>query len=82
MSVELQQIKDALDSIVDSSSNLDVLMEFEEVLDALHVYSYANWADGEILAGPEVTRYWITVSLLYPYKKMPDPDGALRLIKS
>ena len=81
MSVELQQIKDALDGIVDSSSNLDVLMEFEEVLDNLHMYSYQNWEYGEVLAGPEVSRYWISVSLMYPYKKMPDPDGALRLIK-
>lgn len=81
MTTEIEQLKNTLDNIIDSSSNLNVLLEFEEVLDNLHIYSYKNWESGEILAGPEVSRYWITVSLIYPYKMMPDPDGALRLIK-
>lgn len=81
MSTEIEELKNTLDSIIDSSSNLNVLLEFEEVLDNLHIYSYKNWEYGEVLAGPEVSRYWVTVSLLYPYKMMPDPDGALRLIK-
>jgi hypothetical protein len=44
------------------------------------LYAYKNWEYGEVIAGPDVSRYWITVSLMYPYKMMPDPDGALRLI--
>jgi len=81
MSTDLEDLKQTLDKLVDSSSDLNVLLEFEEVLDNLHIYSYKNWEYGEVLAGPDVSRYWITVSLIYPYKKMPDPDGALRLIK-
>ena len=81
MSTELEQLKQTLDGIIDSSSNLNVLLEFEEVLDNLHIYSYKNWEYGEVLAGPEVSRYWVSVALLYPYKMMPDPDGALRLTK-
>jgi hypothetical protein len=81
MTTEIQNLKQTLDHLVDSSSDLNVLLEFEEVLDNLHIYAYKNWEYGEILAGPDVSRYWITVSLLYPYKLMPDPDGALRLIK-
>ena len=81
MSTEIEQLKNTLDNIIDSSSNLNVLLEFEEVLDNLHIYSYKNWEYGEVLAGPEVSRYWVTVSLMYPYKMMPDPDGALRLTK-
>jgi hypothetical protein len=58
-----------------------VLIDFEEVLDNLNIYSYKNWEYGEVIAGPEVTKYWVTVTLMYPYKLMPDPDAAMRLIK-
>jgi hypothetical protein len=78
---EIEELKQTLDNLVDSSSDLNVLIEFEEVLDNLNIYSYKNWEYGEVIAGPEVTKYWITVTLMYPYKMMPDPDAALRLVK-
>ena len=78
---EIEELKDTLDNLVDSSSDLNVLMEFEEVLDNLNIYSYKNWEYGEVIAGPEVTKYWVTVTLMYPYKLMPDPDAAMRLTK-
>lgn len=81
MSTDLNDLKQTLDNLVDSSSDLNVLLEFEKMLDDLHIYSYKNWEYGEVLAGPDVSRYWVTVTLMYPYKMMPDPDGALRLIK-
>ena len=81
MSTDIEQLKDALDGIVDSTNSLNVLIEFEEVLDNLHIYSYKNWEYGEVIAGPDVSRYWITVTLMYPKNLMPDPDAALRLIK-
>ena len=78
---EIEELKDTLDNLVDSSSDLNVLIDFEEVLDNLNIYSYKNWEYGEVIAGPEVTKYWVTITLMYPYKLMPDPDAALRLIK-
>lgn len=81
MSTDIEQLKDTLDSIVDSTNSLNVLIEFEEVLDNLHIYSYKNWEYGEVIAGPDVSRYWIAVTLMYPQRLMPDPDAALRLIK-
>tara|TARA_Y200000002_G_scaffold380002_1_gene390496 strand:+ start:2541 stop:3074 length:534 start_codon:yes stop_codon:yes gene_type:complete len=78
---EIEELKDTLDGLVDSSNDLNILIEFEEVLDNLNIYSYKNWEYGEIIAGPEVTKYWVTVTLMYPYKLMPDPDAAMRLIK-
>ena len=78
---EIEELKDTLDNLVDSSSDLNVLIDFEEVLDNLNIYSYKNWEYGEVIAGPEVTKYWVTVTLMYPYKLMPDPDAAMRLIK-
>lgn len=81
MSTDIEQLKNTLDGIIDSTNSLNVLIEFEEVLDNLHMYSYKNWEYGEVIAGPDVSRYWITVTLMYPQNLMPDPDAALRLIK-
>tara|TARA_B100000941_G_C28235962_1_gene413982 strand:+ start:107 stop:640 length:534 start_codon:yes stop_codon:yes gene_type:complete len=78
---EIEELKNTLDNLVDSSSDLNILIEFEEVLDNLNIYAYKNWEFGEVIAGPEVSKYWITVTLMYPFKLMPDPDAALRLIK-
>lgn len=63
-----------------SASLLDVLIEFDKFLDDLNVYSYENWLDGEIIDGPHLSRYWCEISMMFPYKKMPDPSGAERLL--
>ena len=81
MMISDRDINDKIKEIYDGSTSLDILLEFEEILDTLHVYAYQNWYDGEIISGPEVSRYWVEVELMYPYKKMPDPDGAARLLK-
>jgi hypothetical protein len=70
-----------LEKIDDSSHLLDILINCENVLDSLDCYVYKNWFSGEIAEGPVVSRYWVKVSLLYPYDKMPDPRAALRLLK-
>jgi hypothetical protein len=70
-----------LEKINDSDHLLDMLIQIEDVLDSLDVFCYANWFDGEIIEGPIVRRYWVTVSILYPNDKMPDPRAALRLLK-
>lgn len=51
MATELEQLKQTLDNLVDSSSDLSILLEFEEVLDNLHLYAYKNWEYGEVIAG-------------------------------
>ena len=35
---EIEELKDTLDNLVDSSSDLNVLIDFEEVLDNLNIY--------------------------------------------
>jgi len=62
-----------------NASLLDVLIEFDKFLDDLNVYSYENWMEGEIVDGPHLSRYWCEVSIMYPYKQMPNPMGAERL---
>lgn len=68
-------------SIYDGKSITDMLLEFEGILDDCHMYAYKNWEHGEVIAGPEVSRYWVEVTLMYPYKIMPDPAAAERLIE-
>ena len=63
------------------STSLDMLMEFEKTLDAANLYAYKNWMSGELVEGPSINRYWFTTMWMYPYKLMPDPQGALRLLK-
>lgn len=63
-----------------SDSLLDVLIQVEDVLDSMDMYAFKNWFEGEVVDGPHVSRYWVTVTLKYPYKKMPDPQGGMRLV--
>ncbi len=67
-------------NIYENNSSLGILKDFERVLDELDLYVYDNWIDGEIAYGPKVDRHWITVGLMWPQKKMPDPTGGKRLL--
>jgi hypothetical protein len=69
------------EKIQDSPHLLDILIQMEDILDSFDVYVFANWINGEIVEGPKVRRYWFDMTLRYEMKKMPDPKGALRLIK-
>ena len=76
------QYNDIVDNLRDIDKNdtlLDILLEFESTLDKQGMYAYKNWKLGEVAEGPNLSRYWLHVKLMYPYKKMPDPKGALRL---
>ena len=73
-------IIDQLDRNINRNSALDILMRVDAVLDNLNVYAYKNWIEGEIVKGPHIERYWVTVTFMYPHKLMPDPEGAMRII--
>ena len=63
-----------------SSGLTDILIQVEDWIDSLDLYAFRNWFEGEVVEGPIVDRYWITIILQYEYNEMPDPQGALRLI--
>lgn len=65
----------------DSDSLTDVLIQMEDFLDSLDLYVFKNWIDGEIVEGPNIRRYWVSMTLKYAYKQMPDPAGAERLLQ-
>ena len=77
------KLRDALNNtkkIYMSDSSLQTLLDFERVLDELDLYSFENWLDGELVSGPTASRYWVECSFMWPYKKMPNPRGAARLL--
>ena len=80
----MQDIKDVIKSsrkrIRQRHSILAILKDFERVLDELDLYVYDNWENGELAAGPEILRHFITQQhLCGQEKKMPDSDGGKRL---
>lgn len=70
-----------LELLQDSPHLLGLLIQMEDVLDRLDIYVFPNWIKGEIVDGPRVRRYWLSMTLRYPYRQMPDPRAALRLLK-
>jgi len=79
--IEQQDIIDNLRSVDKNGTLLDILLEFEHVLDEQGIYAYKNWKKGEVAMGPKLTRHWLHVILMYPYLDMPNPKAGLRLIK-
>ena len=48
-------IKDAVENINRINGNetlLDLLLEFEKILDETGIYAYKNWQLGEVVVGP------------------------------
>lgn len=74
MSIDLEKLQE-------SPNLLDILLQMEDVLDQMDVYVFDNWLKGEVVEGPIVRRYWLDMTLKYPFKSMPDPRAALRLLK-
>lgn len=63
-----------------SEGSLLTLMDFERVLDELDLYAFKNWQIGELVDGPDISKYKVTCIFLWPEKLMPDPRGAKRLL--
>lgn len=80
--MDQNHILDTLKQNISKSSALDTLMDVERVFDNLNLYAYKNWIEGEIVEGPHIDRYWVTVTIMYPRNLMPDPEGAERLLKN
>lgn len=79
--IDINEIAATISNIKRNKNTLSILLEFEGILDDLHIYAYENWIKGEIIRGPVISKYWIEVYLMYPEKYMPNPIAAERLIK-
>lgn len=75
-------IKDLLNNTKDifmTDSAVSTLLDFERVLDELDLYAFENWKQGELVEGPVYEKYFVKCTFMWPYKKMPDPKGGVRL---
>lgn len=80
MPITSQDLNNHLRKVSEGETLLDMLLEFESILDEVDLYAYKNWIKGEILEGPDVGRHWITTKFMYMSEDMPDPAGAERLL--
>ena len=77
---DTKEILQNIENIYGSNNSLNILKDFERVLDELDLYVYENWIDGELIEGPEESRYYITCKFMWPEKDMPNPKGGMRLL--
>lgn len=78
-----KNIADVIENIKEiymTDSSLNTLLDFERVIDELDIYAFENWKIGELVQGPVYEKYFVSCIFMWPYKKMPDPRGAERLL--
>jgi hypothetical protein len=78
----MHDIVDVIKNIQTLSENnnaFSVLKDFERVLDELDIYVFKNWEDGELMTGPDVSRYSVKCSFMWAENEMPDPQAGKRL---
>jgi hypothetical protein len=74
------QVAENIKDIYLSEGSLLTLLDFERVLDELDLYAFKNWQIGELVAGPNISKYRVACIFMWPEKLMPDPRGARRLL--
>lgn len=74
------EIVNNVHGIMTSDGTMEVLLDFERVLDEADIYAFKNWGFGELVDGPIVKRYEVTCTFMWPTGLMPDPRGAKRLL--
>jgi hypothetical protein len=74
------QVSKNIREIYMSDGSLSMLLDFERVLDEVDIYAFRNWAIGELVDGPEIRRYQVSATFMWPERLMPDPRGARRLL--
>ena len=78
--IDFVSIVDTIKNIYMSDGAMSTVLDFERVLDEADLYAFKNWLLGELVQGPNVGRYSVTCTFMWPYKLMPDPSGARRLL--
>ena len=74
------QVAENIKNIYMSDGSLTTLLDFERVLDELDLYAFQNWEIGELVQGPEISKYRVSCTFMWPENLMPDPRGARRLL--
>lgn len=78
---DIKDIINNIENIYGSNNSLNLLKDFERVIDELDTYVYDNWIDGELVSGPKESRYYVECTFMWPKEKMPEPKGGIRLLE-
>ena len=78
--IDYVSIVSTVKGIFTSDGSMNTLLDFERVLDEADLYAFRNWEIGELVQGPDVRRYSVACVFMWPYKLMPNPKGARRLV--
>lgn len=78
--IDYPSIIDTIKGVYTSDGTMSTLLDFERVLDEADLYAFQNWEIGELVSGPNVKRYTVDCIFMYPFKLMPNPKGAKRLL--
>ncbi len=77
---DIKDVIQNIEQIYGSNNSLNILKDFERVIDELDVYVFENWIDGELVSGPKESRYFVECTFMWPKNKMPEPKGGQRLL--
>ena len=77
--INFVSIVNTVKGVMTSDGTMSVLLDFERVLDDCDLYAFKNWECGELVQGPNIGRYTVNCTFMWPCKLMPDPRGAKRL---
>jgi hypothetical protein len=77
---DIKDIIANIENVYGSNNSLNLLKDFERVIDELDTYVYDNWIEGELVSGPIESRYWVQCTSMWPQKQMPEPEGGKRLL--
>jgi hypothetical protein len=80
MPTDIKDVIQNIEQIYGSNNALNLLKDFERVLDELDVYVYDNWIDGELVSGPKESRYFVECTFMWPTETMPEPKGGMVLL--
>lgn len=78
--VNFVSIVNTIKDIYTSSGIISILLDYERVLDQADIYAFKNWELGELVQGPDIGRYSVTCTFMWPKNLMPDPRGSKRLM--
>jgi hypothetical protein len=78
--IDFVSIVSTVKGIMTSDGSMSILLDFERVLDEIDVYAFKNWELGELVQGPELGRYTVSCTFMWPYRLMPDPHAVKRLL--
>jgi len=77
--VNFTSIISTIKGVYISDGSMSSLLDYERVLDEADIYAFRNWRLGELVQGPDIGRYSVSCTFMWPYKLMPDPSAIKRL---